>query len=90
MEFNYGYQVKYLTRKRVDRKIQLEAMIDINVFINAVSKDDNTKTRFHNYVLALRKSFVEGELSRIACILGKKNLEDELTKPILTKTAPLF
>lgn len=72
--FDFSFLIRNLAQKMLGNTVSIEAMIDLRTVFHIVAKDARTcERRPQRDALALRPSFDEGELSRIAWIPGCDN-----------------
>lgn len=86
LAIDYEYVLRYAIAEFLDRDIEIEAYIDSRTVACVIAKDRSTaKPRLKTEMMALKESYVNGEMYRIDCIPRCDSAADVLTKERLSK-----
>lgn len=89
--FDFAFTLCKLLLERLQRPVPMGAYVVSRTLFNMVSKDCGTTERLLFIdPFALRKSYEQGEISRLGWLPGTYNAAYGLIKPTLSKSSPLW
>lgn len=89
--FEFAFIIRQVLLEIIGRKLCFEAYTDSKTLLNIVAKDGaTTERRLKIYIFAFHGSHEKGELSSNGWIPSSENIADVLTKPVSSKSSPLW
>lgn len=89
--FDNAFPIHEILSHILARDLPIEAFVDSKTVFDLIAKDGKTRERkLQIDVSAMRELYSNGELARIAWIPGGINPTEPLTKPVITRTSPLW
>lgn len=77
--FDHAFGIWHFTEEMLGRAIELHVFVDSKTLITIIAKDGPTHERqLQIDIRALHESYVNGELTKLACIPGNRNSADAL------------